>query len=421
MYGRPECVVRRVPGEGETKDPRVTHPPKSGEPVNSNIFRAWKHSTLFIYIKTNTVGEVRMRLRKQLFLHLWKIFANNRSLNRLVHPSNFAILLVFAGFALVLASCSCSESSGTGAEHSSASEVSSSGTSSGSSSSSLEGVDSEQGLFLDQLQESGLPSVYWFCDFEDSSFRAWEDAGTDDFYSGGGIFLTAPEDVSYQISTDSCFSGRFCADVEITQAVDPANGPKAVRLMRWTDKAWNEGGDYFPDTAWYSVWMRMAENYNPAKPTEIDINGDGGWWNIFQFKSDNNAGSQPVAIVDVYHQNGQMNLALVIKDFPNDDSDEHTQEYIQGADAEIFAGKWHHIEALMIKSVDYSARVEIWLDGEKKLEADSVRTQLPPAESVTWGIGNYTDYVDGGAEPGRATISFDDAVVSPQRVGIFYF
>ena len=38
----------------------------------------------------------------------------------------------------------------------------------------------------------------------------------------------------------------------------------------------------------------------------------------------------------------------------------------------------------------------IWQDGQLILRAPSVRTLLVPGEATVWGIGNYTDHIDGG-------------------------
>lgn len=71
--------------------------------------------------------------------------------------------------------------------------------------------------------------------------------------------------------------------------------------MRWTDKAWDQDGDYFPNEAYYSVFFYFPEGYNPKKSMDNDPLGDGGWWNLFQFKSENSAGSHPIASLDLYN------------------------------------------------------------------------------------------------------------------------
>ena len=269
--------------------------------------------------------------------------------------------------------------------------------------------------FLETLDEETRGAVLWYCDYEDRSFRKWEDQGTDDYNAGGGIFLTDEQNVDYGISDQLSHSGSYGSFASIKNATSPGEN-KAVRFMRWTDKAWDEGGGYFPEAAYYSVFLLFPEIYDPSKPAENDPFNDGGWWNVFQFKSDNNAGSQPVVVLDLYNENGTMFWGLVIKDYPDDNSEDHTDEYILQSDpAEITANRWIHVEACLKKSSHYDGEVRIWQDGTEIFHKTFIRTMLPPAETTVWGIGNYTDYIAGGS----ATVYFDDAIVSTRPISEF--
>jgi hypothetical protein len=161
----------------------------------------------------------------------------------------------------------------------------------------------------------------------------------------------------------------------------------------------------------------MKYPYNPAKDPDNDPNDDGGWWNIFQFKSKNNDGSQPVVTLDVYNENGKMYFALIVKDYPDDNSTDHTQEYIvQTNPIPIHADEWNHIEMYYEKSKLYTGKVMVWQNGIKIFDKDNIRTVLPPDETAAWGIGNYTDYITGGPVQGTATIYFDDAIISTKQI-----
>lgn len=276
----------------------------------------------------------------------------------------------------------------------------------------------ENETFVEGLPASVRSQILWYCDFEDESFEKWEDAGTENENSGGGIFLTDEANISYGVSNEKHHTGRYGAFAEVRNAVNPGDN-KAVRFMRWTDRAWDEEGEYFPDEAYYSVFLMFPEEYNPAKPPENDPYGDGGWWNVFQFKSDNNAGSQPVVVLDLFNDGEGMEFGLVIKDYPNNDSEDHTQDYYEQEDPLLLApNEWVHIEVFLKKSQDYTGSVKVWQDGAEIFSVDDIRTVLPPpGETAAWGIGNYTDYVTGGDVPGEARVWFDDAVVSAVRVG----
>lgn len=270
--------------------------------------------------------------------------------------------------------------------------------------------------FIGQLPHAAKSKILWFCDYEDGTFVKWEDQGTGTYYAGGGIFITDEQNTDYGIVSNYTYSGNNASFASIDNAIQPGNS-KAVRFMRWTDKAWNENGDYFPDEAYYSVFMRFPEEYDPTKDSGNDPNNDGGWWNVFQFKSDNNDGSQPVVLLDIYNDGSGMFFGLIVKDYQNDNSSNHTQEYsVQANPLLIEPNKWIHVEAYYKKSKDYSGRVIVWQNGVKIFEKENIRTVLPPGETAVWGIGNYTDYIGSGTEAGKAIIYFDDAIVSEVRV-----
>ena len=277
-------------------------------------------------------------------------------------------------------------------------------------------TDTPQTTFIDRLPDSVRNGILWYCDYEDNSFYKWEGEGTETPFAGGGIFITDEQNAMYGIEQSFSFSGFKCAYATIMNALVPTQ-KKAVRFMRWTNKPWDQGGDYFPEAAYYSTFFLMEHPYDPKKDPQNDPEHDGGWWNVFQFKSKNNAGSLPIVSLDVYNSSGNMYLGLVIKDYPDDDSDSYTQEYITRENPiAIRIHEWNHIEMYYEKSKSYTGRVAVWLNQMALFEKDGIRTVLPSDETAVWGIGNYTDYITGGPVPGTATIYFDDAVVSAIRI-----
>lgn len=280
-------------------------------------------------------------------------------------------------------------------------------------------ADYSELTFLEKLPATVRSHVLWFCDFEDKSFWKWEGEGTDTPYAGGGIFLTDPVNSLYGIDSLHSNTGRYSAFATIKNVLYP-NQKKAVRLMRWTDKPWNLGGDYFPNAAYYSVFMFFDAAYDCKKDPNNDPNNDGGWWNLFQFKSKNNAGSQPVVELQARKISGSLNWILVVKDYPNDNSSAYSAQYIlQANPIPIPIRVWSHLEVYYEKTETYTGKVIVWQDNQKIFEKNHVRTVLPPDETAHWGIGNYTDYIQGGPIPGQATLYFDDAVVSTERIGAY--
>lgn len=270
------------------------------------------------------------------------------------------------------------------------------------------------------LPESVRSSILWIADHEEGDLSDWEDAGTDTYYAGGGVFNTgSASDAHADLRTDVVHSGTVAVSASIAGAIRAENGTRAVRLMRWTNAPWDEDGDYFPRDAYYSVWVYLPERYDSRKFEPWDP-GDGGWWNIFQFKSDNDAGSQPVAVLNLWwdDQKRRMVFYLDTKHYPDPSSDEHENTtWEQANPMEVPVGEWFHLEARFVKSGTRTGSITIWQDGIQILKADEIVTEL--SEQTTWGIGNYTDHIqtiDASGNPagptGSATILFDDAAVS---------
>lgn len=83
-----------------------------------------------------------------------------------------------------------------------------------------------------------------------------------------------------------------------------------------------------------------------------------------------------------------------------------------GTAKELPVNRWVHLEAFYRSSTPGLAdgEIRIWQDGEEILAAQNVVTILDG--NVVWGIGNYTDHIDGGEVEGQADIYFDDCIVS---------
>jgi len=258
--------------------------------------------------------------------------------------------------------------------------------------------------WIDTLPQDVLDSILWKSELEERNLNEWTDEGFE--WPGGGIFLTGDDDVTADVSDSVSHSGKYSAYAEITNAYRSENGNRAVRYMRWTDKPWDDDGEYFPDSAYYSVWMYFPYKYNPNKYEPWDP-GDGGWWNVFQFKSNDSDGeSQPIWTLNISYDEDEDMMYFYLRSKYNTPS-----TYLQ--DDKILyipAKEWIHIEAFYKQSTDNQGKITIWQNSTKILQVDNVQTIL--AENSTWGIGNYTDHVAGGEVEGSATIYFDDAIVS---------
>jgi hypothetical protein len=257
--------------------------------------------------------------------------------------------------------------------------------------------------WIETLPPETAASILWHGDHEEGTLFDWDDENNRHNH-GAGIFNTGSETdaVARAVETHP-FSGKFCAQATIHNAFGGNMGAKAVRLMRWTDKPWDQGGGNFPRTAYYGVWIRLDRTYS----TQHD-NGESGWWNVFQFKSeDENKESQPTWVLNVGSEptTGKMRFYLFR-------AIERPVAFQQKKPIPIPVGQWFHVEARYVQSTDGkpNGSVTVWQDGQEILSVEDQKTVL--ASPPTWGIGNYTDHITGDKKLGSATIYFDDATIS---------
>lgn len=254
------------------------------------------------------------------------------------------------------------------------------------------------------LPQEVQAGILWTADHEEGTLFDWEyDRNPEN--NGGGIFNTGNASEAI-VAADQTrpFTGKYCVKATIHNAIESQSGAKAVRLMRWTDRPWDQGGKNFPASAYYGVWMRLDHNYSTRNSAE----NSGGWWNVFQFKSNDEAGeSQRIWVLNIGNnqQSGEMQFYLY--------SDLNEPRSIsQETSIPVPLGRWFHLEAFYQQSGNNASdgSLSVWQDGQLILKANNVKTVL--ANSIIWGIGNYTDHISGGTNPGEATIYFDDATIS---------
>lgn len=270
-------------------------------------------------------------------------------------------------------------------------------------------TEPEPRLWIDTLPAEQRASILWSADHEEATLADWDGGGNPD--EGGGIFNTGDNEVEAGATSDVAHSGNYAARAVITNAQRAQNGARAVRLMRWTDKNWRDGGDYFPDSTYYSVWMYLPEPCNPNKYAPWDP-GDGGWWNVFQFKSeDANEVSQPMFSLGVFHDDASGDMSFYVYGSALE------QSFDPQTPMTVPVATWFHLEALYVASTEETGRLTLWQDGREIVDIREVQTVLPGGtEKPVWGIGNYTDHISCGGTEGNATVYFDDAVVSTSRL-----
>jgi hypothetical protein len=262
--------------------------------------------------------------------------------------------------------------------------------------------------WIDKLPASFQKSILWKADYETGDLDQWSIPTAK--YPGGGILLTAEDDVTAKATTVRAHSGKYSGEATIRNAIRATRGNKAVRFMRWTTDAYDRGGAELPLDGYYSTWVYLPEAYDPKKHAPWDP-GDGGWWNIFQFKSnDEQNESQSGWSLNIQKDPQSRKMSCYLYSQLNSDRSWEPREAV-----EIPVRQWFHIEAFVKVSQEETGQIEVWLDGVSIIRADNVRTAVKsPNPNIMWGIGNYTDHIDGGRKTGTATIYFDDSLISTQ-------
>ena len=157
--------------------------------------------------------------------------------------------------------------------------------------------------------------------------------------------------------------------------------------------------------------MYVPHDYNSNKYQPWDP-GDHGWWNIFQFKSNDVAGvSRPMWSLTLDHDDENESMFLRL----NGRQGSRQLAFFQPEPKPVTPREWVHLEAYYHSSVK-NGRITVWQDGQQIFDVDGIVTSLGGETGTdtrtVWGIGNYTDHVVGDPEgDGQATLYFDDAVV----------
>lgn len=164
-----------------------------------------------------------------------------------------------------------------------------------------------------------------------------------------------------------------------------------------------------------STWMYLPETYNPNKYPPWDP-GDGGWWNVFQFKAhDDDDVSEPVFTLSIGHNDQTKEMSFYLYSPLNP-----PHSFAQAHPIPLPVNRWFHIEARYDPNLEKKGSIAVWQDGKPILDVKNIRTIVSSNHAyVVWGIGNYTDHIASSAVEGKATVYFDDAVVSTQRLSTY--
>ena len=220
----------------------------------------------------------------------------------------------------------------------------------------------------------GPQDILWYADHETGSLSQWTAGGC------GGEYNNSPADST--VSTRYAKDGRYSAAMTIQNV----KGDQGTRLFRWCESQKNT-------ELYYGVWMYFPESFRP----------DGGWWNVFQFKSKTPSKNDPFFVLNVSNSGSGMRFYLY--DW------QQRRSYNQSA-ATIPVGRWVHVEVRYRSSPNTDGSITVWQDGQKIFDISGVRTRYSDGDTQ-WSVNNYA----AGITPDPATIYIDDATISRVRVG----
>lgn len=229
--------------------------------------------------------------------------------------------------------------------------------------------------------------VLWSADHETGDLSQWYTDGGGGEFNSGAAASSASRDVAH--------SGRFSAKGTITTP-----GASGVRLFRWKESRANV-------EAYYSAWFYFPRAYAP------------GWWDIFQFKSRNEAiANDPFWFLQIGNRSGSSMSVFLYWWNGLSVEGPHRGEFggrrFDQTLKDVLVGRWTHLEVFLRQSSGFDGRIVVWQDGVELFNLKDVRTRYSSSNGANeWAITNYGD----GIVPSPTTIYFDDAAISRSRIG----
>lgn len=230
--------------------------------------------------------------------------------------------------------------------------------------------------------------VVWSADMETGDLSQWTIGGT----RGGPFDSGSCRRPEGGVTSEVAHSGRYAAKMTI----DVSQKESGCRLFRHLES--ENGKPYY-----YSAWMMI--------PTAEKVEG---YWNIFQFKSENDKMNEAVWVVEARNRpDGSLHTVLRWKGLVRGPTqkDGTDVKYFDQALIDIPIGRWFHLEAFLAQSEKFDGHITVWQDGVQLWDLDRVKTRYPGGDN-RWSVNNYGE----GLEPARTTVYVDDAMVTTARV-----
>lgn len=207
-----------------------------------------------------------------------------------------------------------------------------------------------------------------------------------------GICQRPPNGVSNQYK----HSGNY----SMLMTIDVSSQESGCRQFRHAESV--AGGAYY-----YSAWL-----YVPVRTVASQ------YWNIFQFKSNNNSGvEEPVWVLDLLPRpnNGPLALRLRWKGIiagPLVGDSAGLKNYTQSL-MDVIPGQWAQLQAYLRQAPagSYTGQLTVWQDGVMLWDFPNSPTKYSGGDN-RWSVNNYSNALS----PPMASLFFDDLSISTAYV-----
>lgn len=232
----------------------------------------------------------------------------------------------------------------------------------------------------ENLSENSFPSqpsgnMIFKADFESGDFSMFE--GNDAEFFGKGVYF------NHSIVTQPAI-GNFAASLSIGSGNTTAAYFFTYRV---------------PSTP---LGIYSADFYIPGNILT------GNWWNVWQWKSEDNGYEIPVISLNILNRGAALYANLFYS--PNGDADTPSEHIPQSDPIPFPTDRWVNITGYFMASSDETGYVEIYQDGTKIFDIRNIATK-PGGKNVFWSVNSYADRI----APDPATIYVDNISIYESR------
>jgi hypothetical protein len=245
------------------------------------------------------------------------------------------------------------------------------------------------------VSSGAYANAVWHADMETGDLSQWRINNNRGVESDSGLCSRPGKGVS----AEQAHSGRY----SIKMTIDSRTS-SGCRQFRKPEPA--TGAPLY-----YSAWY-----YFPKQEAVM------GFWNLFQFKSNNfktsdeGDGDRGVFWKLDVRNNPQGEMALILSwkgpiEGPYAADGVKVRQYYQTL-ATLPVRQWVHVEVYLKQSETFDGQIIVWQDGVELFNMNNVRTRFPGGDQ-SWSVNNY------GKEmlPNPVALYIDDVAISTERVG----